>query len=102
MAFSRALEARMDFFARRAYVIRRFIQLQGLELLPLAAVFWISFARDLDWVRLPGDGDPRNGARWFIGSLAVVFASTLGSRAWYRKKFSVPGQHATDSALGPI
>ena len=26
-------------FARRAYVIRRYIQLQGLELLPLGALF---------------------------------------------------------------
>jgi len=89
-------------FARRAYVIRRYIQLQGLELLPLAALFWISFARGLQWFRLPGDDDPRNGGRWFVGGLALVFAATAWSRRWYAKRDGIPGQRLRDSALLPI
>jgi len=92
----------MAFFARHAYVVRRYLQLQGLELLPLAALFWVAFARGLGWVRLPGDGQPNNGARWFLGGLAVVFAATLWSRAWYRKRYSTAGQLATASATRPI
>jgi len=92
----------MDFFARRAYVIRRYIQLQGLELLPLAALFWISLVRDLGWLALPGDPDPRNGPRWFVGALSLVFGLMWFSRKWYGKHFSVPGQRRKDSAMRPI
>lgn len=89
-------------FARRAYVIRRFIQLQGLELLPLGALFLASCAHGLGWFRLPGEGQRLNSERWFFGGLAVVFAATLWSRAWYRKRYSIAKQRGEDSAAGPI
>ena len=85
-------------FARRAYVIRRYIQLQGLELLPLGALFLAKCARGLGWLPLPGDAQPNTGGRWFLGGLAVVFAATLWSRRWYQRHYSVPKQRAADSA----
>jgi hypothetical protein len=101
MALYRAEEVPMD-FARRAYVIRRFIQLQGLELLPLAALFLASFAHRIGALPLPGDDQPFMAGRWFMAGLAGVFAATLCSRRWYAKRYSVPGQRFTDSAAGPI
>src|SRR4051812_18450426 len=88
--------------ARRALIIRRFIQSQGRELLPLAALFWISCVRDLGWIRLPGDADPRNGPRWFMAGLIPVFAFAAWSRRDYAKRYGGAAQRSEDSATGPI
>ena len=82
---------------RLRYVTQRYPQLQGLRLLPLAALFLLSAAWRAGWVHLPG-----NAARWFLAGLAVAIAASYPLRAWYAARFGTVSQRLTDSSLLPI
>ena len=85
----------------RRLVTRWHRQLQGLQLLPLSALFLLTAVHDVGGFHLPGDGQRNGGVRWFIGGLAMVFAAAIPLRRWY-KRYSQPRQRLIDSAAVPI
>ena len=87
---------------RAHYGGKLYPQLQGLRLLPLAALFALSACYRAGWFHLPGDDRPGVAGRWFsFGVLLAIWAS-YRIRAWYWLRYGKPRQRWRDSQLWPI
>src|SRR2546426_8784852 len=72
------------------YVTQHYLQLQGLRLLPVGAVFLMSAM----WRAVgPHSTDGAISARlWFYGGLVAAVMGSFVIRAWYRKRFGFVSQ----------
>jgi len=87
---------------RLQYVTRRYPHLQGLRLLPLAALFLLSALWRAGWMHLPGDDRPLVAARWFVAGLAIAVGASYPLRAWYSARFGTLSQRVSDSPLATM
>jgi hypothetical protein len=86
---------------RVRYVTRRYPQLQGLRLLPLAAVFLLSGLWRAGWLPLP-PADHASATAWFLGGLAAAVSLSFVIRAWYTKRYGAVSQGMLHSGVVPL
>lgn len=90
---------------RVRYVTQRYAQLQGLRLLPLAAVFLISALWRSGWFGPSltdgslGSVGPQSAAIWFVAALAGAVILSFVIRAWYTKRFGFVSQSMLHSGV---
>ena len=77
-------------FERDVYVTARYPQLQGLRLLPIAAVFLISAAWNGGLFHVPGEDQPIAPVRWFLIALFVAVAASYPMRGLYKGSWATP------------
>lgn len=98
----------MDHPSRVRYVTQRYAQLQGLRLLPLAAVFLISAMWRSGWFgpsladRHLGPSGFKSASIWFGAGLTAAVIFSFMIRAWYTKTFGSVCQSARHSGLLPL
>lgn len=85
---------------RVRYVTQRYPQLQGLHLLPLAAVFLISAISG--WFGPYRADGLEPGTMWFVAALAAAVILSFVIRAWYTKTFGFVSQSTLHNGALPL
>src|SRR5882672_7173562 len=87
--------------SRVGYVTRRYPQLQGLRLVPLAVVFLVSGTWRGGW--WPFSVASHAGARgWFLGGLTAAVVLSFVIRGWYTRRYGTVSQGVLHTGIVPL